>query len=212
MQCPVHIFRRNSSGNIAVTTAIALPVLFAAVGMATDYATLYSIRTDLQAAADGASIAAAREFAIAGIEQDKISAAIGPYLAHEITSERGPYTYSATVNTDNSTVSVRLEMSWSPFFAHFLDVSVTPVVVGATARFMGSSNLCVLTLDPTTSKALHLDKRARLNGKTCSIYSNSAHAQGIRLDQDSTMSAGHICSVGGVTAKTTAISPQPVTD
>lgn len=203
------------NGNIALSTAAALPFLMGAFGMATDYANLYLLKSRLQAAADGAAMAASREFGMTNKAQSKtIEATAAAYLDHELESQKklGAFELTADVDHEKSTVTISLSLAWTPFFSHFIDGTVTPVIVGATAQFIGSRNLCVLTLDPKSTKALHLDKRAKISAKACTIYSDSAHRQAIRLDQDSSMVAAHICAVGGVQAKTDAVDPTPMTD
>jgi hypothetical protein len=85
-------------------------------------------------------------------------------------------------------------------------------VAHATAKLAGTANVCILTLDPTAVKAFHMDKQAKLKATGCAVYSDSSHTQGIRLDQNSELAAALICAVGGVKAKTTAITPVPTTD
>ena len=51
-------FRRNSRGNVAIIFAIAAIPLISAVGCAVDYSSAVRMKAKLQAAADGASIAA----------------------------------------------------------------------------------------------------------------------------------------------------------
>ncbi len=197
-----------------MSLAIALPALMGVFGVAIDYGNLFLIRTELQTAVDGAVIFAAKQYSLASTKDSDIAATVKTYLDGELKTEEklGDFGFTTTANAKDGTVTVDLSLAWTPFFAHFFDASVTPVRVTSTARFIGTHNLCVLTLDPASTKALHLDKSARLNAKGCSVYSDSAHRQAIRLDKDSTVTAGAICAVGGIMAKTTAINPEPVTD
>jgi hypothetical protein len=194
--------------------ALALPGLFAVVGIAADYAHLTLIRTELQAAVDGAVVFAAKQYALAGARNEDMAASVRSYLDEQLKTDEQLLNYDAKTSTDAKTSSVRVELSvsWTPFFAHFFDGHITPIKAASAARFIGTRNLCVLALDPKSTKAIHLDKRARLTARGCSVYSDSADSQAIRLDLDSKMAAGQICAVGGVKAKTTAISPEPVTD
>ncbi len=168
----------------------------------------------MQTAVDGAVIVAAKQYSLASTKDTDIAATVKTYLDEQLKSEEklGEFAFATTANAKDGTVTVDLSLAWTPFFAHFFDAAVTPVKVTSTARFIGTHNLCVLTLDPASTKALHLDKNARLNARGCSIHSDSAHAQAIRLDKDSSVTAETICAVGGFMAKTTAITPQPVTD
>src|ERR1700729_2376162 len=53
----VRRFRLSTRGNIAVTTALAMVPMIAAVGCVVDYTSASMIKTKLQAAADAASLA-----------------------------------------------------------------------------------------------------------------------------------------------------------
>src|SRR5207237_8356277 len=53
--------RKSVNGNVAVTFALAIPVVFGAVAAAVDYGSFATERTRLQAAADAAALNAARE-------------------------------------------------------------------------------------------------------------------------------------------------------
>ena len=54
-------FLKNSSGNVAMTTAICILPIFTAVGAAVDYSNYVNMRSAVQNAIDAAGLAAARE-------------------------------------------------------------------------------------------------------------------------------------------------------
>lgn len=58
-------FRRNGGGGVAITFALAAPVLAIAVGVAVDYSRFIEMRRKMQAAADSAALAATREMRLA---------------------------------------------------------------------------------------------------------------------------------------------------
>lgn len=203
---------RNTSGMSAVSFAIALPALLGAVGVATDYGFLEMKRTRLQSVADQSAITAVKELALANSTDASITAVADSYARGMVDLSNSTLTVDVDVDDKAGSVGVELREEWTPFFAHFIKSDVTPVVVSAKAQLAGKANLCVLTLDPTGTKALHMDKSARLEANGCAVYSNSSHTQAIRLDQNSEMSASAICAVGAVKAKTSAVKPAPTTD
>ena len=205
-------FLRSASGSIVVPFAIASPVLLATSGLAIDYATHSMKVAELQAAADASALGAAKELALAGSSDAAIEAVAASYVAMELGDRGSVVTSTADIDRGAGTLRVALEELWTPTFAQFLNADITPIRVDATASLVGGTNICVLALDGSGTKAIHLDKNAKLQANGCGVYSNSTHAQGIRLDMDSSMHAASICSTGGYKSKTTAVSPTPTTD
>jgi Flp pilus assembly protein TadG len=197
------------SGSIAIITALAAPVVLAGLGVAVDYGALSLKVTQLNQLADTAAVGGARELALAGSTEQSIKSIVESYIAQDGKSN---VSFNITIDRKAGTLNVALSETWTPFFAHILDAGITPIKVQATAMLVGSSSICILALDESASKGLHLDKSARVSAKNCGVYSNSKHKQGIRLDADSSIKADLVCSAGGVVAKTTAISPAPTSD
>jgi Flp pilus assembly protein TadG len=205
-------FLRSTAGGITVSFAMASPVLLAASGLAIDYATLEMKKAELQAVADVSAIGGAKELAVAGTSDDAIRAVIASYVAMEFSEAGASVTSTADIDRKEGTIRTEVEEHWTPTFAQFLNADITPIRARATALIVGSTNVCVLALDGSSTKAIHLDKSARMRANGCGVYSNSTHSEGIRLDKDSNMSAALICSAGGYKAKASAVEPIPTTD
>ena len=67
-------FLASEAGALALSFAIAAPALLVMVGMATDYGFMVRYRTQLQAVADAAAIAGAKEIPLANSNQSQIIA------------------------------------------------------------------------------------------------------------------------------------------
>lgn len=208
-----------SCGGIGISFAISLPVLFAIVGVASDYAMMGKIRSELQDAADGAAIAGAREIPLAMSNTKQVTSAVNSFAAYRLTEDSTAsasqlaarkLTVDVDVATDLSSVRVGITEYWTPFFLHFIDKSVTPIRVNSQARFVGRTNICVLGL-ATGGTAVYLDKNARLTGNACGVFSNSTSASALRADTGSILKASLVCSSGGV-SMSGSITPAPVTD
>lgn len=76
-------FLRSTAGGVAVSFAMASPVLLAASGLAIDYATLEMKKAELQAVADVSALGGAKELAVAGTSDDAIRAVTASYVAME---------------------------------------------------------------------------------------------------------------------------------
>ncbi|MGB8313531.1 MAG: TadE/TadG family type IV pilus assembly protein [Aestuariivirga sp.] len=203
---------RSTAGSIAVSAAVASPILLAASGLAIDFVTLQMKRGELQAAADVSALGGAKELALAGSSDQAIKSVVAAYIATEFSGSKSTVTSTAEIDRKAGTLRVEVQEAWTPAFAQFLNAAITPIKVDATASLVGTANICVLALDSAGTKAIHLDKIAKLQANDCAVYSNSTDAQGIRLDLDSSIAASLVCSAGGVKARTTAVKPMPTTD
>ena len=193
--------------------ALGLPGLLAAVGVASDFAILELKRSSLQAAADASALASAKELSIASSTDSIVVNAAKNYVASELTANDSSAISSITVDRSAGSVTVALSESWSPFFAHFISTEVTPVNVQATAKLAGSTNVCVLALNTSDNKTMHLDSSAKMTANGCGVYSNANHNHAIWLDDNATITAALTCAVGGIKLKTGgAISPTAVTN
>lgn len=207
----------SEGGGLAVTFAFALPVVVGALGIAVDLITLNKVKADLQAAADSAAVAGAREIQLARSDQKQVTSAARSYAAFTLTGDpaataqklqEANLAVGASVVNNFTAVKVDITESWTPFFAHFIASDITPVTVTATARFVGSNNICVLGLSRTT-KAVFLDKNARLTGNDCGAFSNSADADGMSIDSGAVLKTSLNCSAGGVNVNSAAtVSPR----
>jgi Flp pilus assembly protein TadG len=201
---------RCHAGTTAVMFALSLPAMMGAVGIASDFA-IYNMKLEkLQAAADDAALAGAKEFSVSTSTPSSISAAAQNFA---LASYGASTNIGITAKTDpaKKTVTVDLNEVWSPFFAHFLGATVTPVVAHATASAAGRGNICVLLLDPSGSKAGHVLVNSKITANGCDIYSNSTAADGITVNAGAVVTDNATCSVGGV-LKEGIITPAPTTD
>lgn len=196
-----------TGGNIALTTALALPALMAVLGVAADYAQFASKRSELQAAADKAALSAAKELSLATSTTTTISSAAKTFAAAVTESD---IKTGVDIDSGARTVTVEIREEWTPFFAHFLGADITPIITSATAQLVGEGKVCVLALGPF-SEALELDNKAQITANGCGVYANSVDPEAISLKNKSKIKAELTCSAGGVANKGT-ITPAAMTD
>jgi Flp pilus assembly protein TadG len=205
--------KRCVCGNTAMMFALGLPGLLAAVGVASDFAILEMKRSSLQAAADASALASAKELSISSSTDTSVTNAAKNYVASELAANDSAAVPTITVNRSAGSVTVALSESWTPFFAHFISTGVTPVNVQATAKLAGSTNICVLALNASDNKTMHLDTSAKMTANGCGVYSNANHNHAIWLDNNATITAALTCAVGGIKLKSGgAITPAAVTN
>ena len=212
---------KNNAGNIAISFAIAAPVLFGAVGLSVDYVTISRKQTALQAIADAAAVASAHELPIANSNASIVAASAKSYVKanFKLHSKNLSGGSSSTVSTDVKVVDkftgveVTLREVWTPFFAHYLTDKATPIVVTARANIVGEGLICVVGLIEKKLAAIHLDHKAKLTATGCGVYSNSSSITSIRLDGKARINAHSVCTMGGyVILGSGKITPKPLTD
>ncbi|WP_029030367.1 pilus assembly protein TadG-related protein [Salinarimonas rosea] len=205
----------DEAGSVAIVFSLAVVPMLAAAGLAVDATSWYAARSSLQAAADTAAIAAAREMRLANTPADQLEAG-AETAARAALATRGFDAAAARVDAtvDSRTHSVRIDIG-SPLervFSRIVTDAFAQVVVTATAKLSGSAPICVVALDPTGSKALHLEKRAVMEAHRCGVFSNSTHTQALRVDDQAELHAALICSAGGHFGRGTAFVPTPRTE
>lgn len=214
-------FKRNNSGNVAIMTALLMPILVAGAGFGAEAALWYHNGIKLQQTADKSVFAAAIDLR-AGASSDTLKstaleiAAANGFTAQKSTSNPiGPgWTTVGIAGADNLIVSnpptsgayagnpdaiqVALQ-KFIPlsFSAMFIDV---PMVenVKAVALIQTAGNACVLALSTTAPGSVSVGGNASLNLTGCNINSNSTASNAVSTSGSSTLSADCIVVVGGV--------------
>jgi Flp pilus assembly protein TadG len=214
-------YAANVCGGLALTFAMSAPVLIGSLGVAIDFVNYNRVKTDLQAAADAAAVAGAREMQLAQSDSEQVTSAALSFAAHRLTGNADATAEDlksdnlmvhAEILVADSAVKVDIAETWSPFFAHFVSTGITPVTVSATARFVGSNNICVLGLS-NTGRAVYLDRNSRLTGNDCGIYSNSSRSDGFKVDAGAHLSSSLNCVKGGKDVDVSAVvDPGVLTD
>ncbi|MGP9822175.1 pilus assembly protein TadG-related protein [Salinarimonas sp. NSM] len=205
----------DEAGSVVVVFSLAVVPLLGAAGLAVDATSWYGARTSLQAAADTAAIAAAREMRLANTPADQLEAG-AETAARAAIAARGFDPDAALVDAaiDSRGHSVRIDIAvpLTRVFSRVVTDAFAQVAVSATAQLSGSAPVCVVTLDATGAKALHLEKRAAMDAQRCGVFTNSTHMQALRIDDDAKLNAALICSAGGHFGRGTAFVPTPRTE
>jgi hypothetical protein len=212
----------EAAGSLAVMTAIAVPAMIGGLGLAVDFIMHNKIKTELQAAADAAAVAGAREFRVSQTDDSQIVSAAESYAAYALTGnseaahaalQAANYTVKAEVVDESTAVRVDIEEAWTPIFAHFFKAGLTPAKASATARFIGSSNVCVIGLSPKIVGGIRLWNSAQLTANGCGVYSNTAEPDGFAVMDSGVLKSTLNCVAGGYSiASARSVDPTPLTD
>lgn len=207
---------RDRSGNIALTVALALPVFVALGGFVVDYSMWLSQSSNIRAAADAASLAAARELTIATATTPRVQAIAENVVKANIEVPKGfggEYTTSSEILENGSAIAVTVTQNKVSYFSGAIGINPGTLSARSVARIVGGGKICVVALEKTASGTMTFEKNSKLTGIDCGVYSNAVHKDGLSLNKGSEVNASLVCSAGGIKNMGGAIKPREgVTD
>lgn len=206
-------FLADRRGNIAMVFGLSLPVLGGATAAAVDLNTWWAAKVRLQAAVDGAALAAAQEFQLASSTSSSVSRTAESYVRGKL-ADKGPTptTVTTAAGALTRTVQVDATAQVSPILSRIISERVQYVTATATAKLSSGAPVCMIGLDPSVAGTLTFDSKSQLTADRCAIFSNSAHPQGLSAGKQAKGTAALFCSHGGYQNDRASLSPAPVTD
>lgn len=211
-------WRHDSRGGVLVVFAVCLPVVVAAVSLAVDYNRSVQAQDQMQAAADAAALAAARELSLANSKQSGIASVVeavaGNFVDAAADGELWAKELTKKTSLDEDALIVRVTLASKVPVALGLLAGQTEweVTAASEARVLGQPNICVLGLDDSAVGTIALEKKADVLGDGCAVFSNSSHTNGIKSKNSSTLTASLICTAGGKDGGPGNFMPEPLTD
>ena len=203
----------DETGAIGLMFALILPMVIAFAGVSVDYASLSAQRTKLQAVADGAALAAAREFRLGNANVQTLNQAVAAHAGGSLAGQDMTATITPTVDLRNRSITVNLSSDVPTLLMRYVGPSASRIEAVATARMVGGAPICVIGLDPAANATVEIEQSAKLEAPGCSVYSNSTKPNGLVARQDATIKAAFICSAGGKSSPGPgSYSPTPQTD
>ncbi len=202
--------------NIAVTTALILPLLLGATGLTVDYFGASMQKASLQDAVDAAAIAAAREMIVAKPDPSRIRSIAQAVVAANFTVDSsaaaGAPIVDAVAIDNGKAIKVTAQFRLTLTMTNIVGLDGLPITNTATARIVGGGQLCVLAVDDNKAGSIVLSKNARLTANGCSIHSNSGHRYAMHVMDNARLQAQGICTVGGHAGGKGSYVPEPITD
>lgn len=193
-------FWKNRKGNIAVMSALLMPMMVGGAGLGVETGYWYYSQLKLQQAADAAVYAAALELHEGNTSEMLSSATAAATLNGYTTSTDtiSEVTPSATYPSDTRTVDVSMTRSVTRGFSAIF--KTTPVVlhVSATAKYDPSQNACLLALSKSAANSVWIHGNGAMNITGCVVSSNSVSTQSIVTAGSATTSMPCITTAGGV--------------
>lgn len=194
--------RTSAGGNVALFSALTLPVLAIFVAGGVEVGFTLNDRVRLQAAADAAALAGAQELVLAetGVTE-RAEDWVEAQLADVLT--RSTVLATAAVMDGGGSLQVDVVANRPSFFGNLVPPGGFTTRVSAVATAMGSTPLCVLVHGGQKSydrDGLKLRDTAVVNAPGCLVHSNID----LKVEGGAKLQAGAAQSVG---ASTGAISP-----
>ncbi len=194
-------FLKKEAGNIAIGTAVMLPVMVGAAGFGVETGYWYHKDLELQQAADKASYAGAIEKR-SGSTSTVMNAA-GLSAANQNGYQPGSFVLlnpptSGAYSGNVKAVEVQLTTPVQRYFSKVF--TSTPITAGARAVTLieTAETACVLALDPTASSTIYLNGNAGLSLTGCTVMANSTAADAVLVQGSSELTTDCIISGGGV--------------
>lgn len=208
---------RETKGNIAIVTALSVPLLAAGAGFGVETAFWYHKDIELQQAADKSVYTAAIEKR-GGANSDTIfnSATIialsNGYQPGTIKVNYPPAAGAYAGNTD--AIEVQLSIELPRYFTNLFFDDTVGEKARAVAIMQTAGNACVLALSKSASHAARFSGSANLDLIGCTVMSNSIASDSVQVQGSAKLKTDCIIAVGDVDltsgAETTAC-PGPIT-
>jgi Flp pilus assembly protein TadG len=206
-------FGRDQGGTVAIVVGLTVPLIVGVLAGAVDYGALSARHTQLQAAADGAALAAARELVLANSSDAVIAETAKRIALGAVNQSGGTATVATEVVGNRAGIRVSIDETAYLMMGKLIGWPRSELKVTAEAKRIGNRRICVLGLDKHENATIRLDHRARITAERCAVHSNSASAGGIVAFQEAVVAADHTCSAGGYSGRPGAnFQPTPQTD
>ncbi len=206
-------FIRDQRGSMAAGFGFAFFGVVSATGAAVDFANASNQRAKLQAVADGAVMAGARQFRLGNTPESVVHDTVRSFIQANLATSAGATTIEASADAKARTVTATLAAPVPTYIMHLVGRQFTAISVKASAKLAGGAPVCVLGLDAERSGTIDLERNAVLSAPNCAIYSNSKRPDGLRSRGGGSLKASFICSAGGrVADRSGSFSPTPRTD
>jgi putative Flp pilus-assembly TadE/G-like protein len=206
-------FRRSRSGNYLILTALLLPVLVGAMGVATDVGVWLYARQSLQGAADSAAFSAATAGNSVNpvTEANAIAASYGFVNGAggvAVTVHRPPQTgrYISTADA----VEVVIQQPQALFFTGMW-LSNPPIASARAVAVAGKANGCVLALSNSAGGAITVQGNASVALNGCGLYANSNSSSALTVGGTGSVTALSVGVVGGISGRSNISSERIAT-
>jgi hypothetical protein len=201
------------AGNMALSFALLAPMLIGLIGGAIDMGAFIVHKDELQAAADAAALAAAKEGSLSGWSETSAKSVVESYLdANVRRTVSGDFSAEVDVDVQSKQVTVTLEQDHRAYFLIGYFQGSPQIRVRSIAQASNSANICVIGLHGSDTGTISLDTNAVLSAPECAVYSNSLSQSGLQSQGNAQLVSDLACSAGGYIGASKNFLPMPLTD
>lgn len=196
---PLRTLLVDTRGNVLMLSALAMPLMIGAAGLAMDTVQLTLIQRQMQRQADSAALAgalakaqgaAAASAANSSIARDSLVA-----LSKTPVIENAPTAGSYAGNT--GAVRVIIESAQTQVFSDMFRSKPPTLRVEATAASMTNGNYCVVSLEKSSAAGITMQGSAGID-MGCGLATNSKGVPAVTTGGASTVKVSHVAAVGGL--------------
>jgi len=197
-------FRKNQVGNIAILTALTLPILIGFAGLGTESGLWYYMHHKMQDAADSAAISAATAYSGSSsssitTQADGVTALYG--FTHgsngtTVVVNRPPSTGNYT--SRSGAVEVIVSQPQTRLLSALWSSSSTVTITARAVAMANAGVGCVLALNPHAAASASEQGSVSIALNSCSLYDNSDASNAVSVGGSATMSAMSVNTVGNV--------------
>jgi Flp pilus assembly protein TadG len=208
---PKHPFCHGASGQILVLVALGIVVLMGFAALAIDVGQFWSVRRDIQTAADASAVAGAIALRLGGNASDaaKSASALNGFTdgsaGATVTVNNPPTTGPYAGNS--SYVEVVVKQPQPTFFMRVLGYSTVNVGARSVASSVNGS-ACLYALDPSSSGALTIGGSSSVT-LDCGAMIDSNSSTALNSNGGATLTATNIGVNGGYSGS--GFTPTPIT-
>lgn len=167
-------FTADTSGQVALIFGLcAIPIVIAA-SVALDMSNASTMKSEIQAAADTAVLAAATRLAVNASEADKEQIALDTFYANLSPVLAANITGSPDVDIDfpAKTVHMAVTLNTKPLLSS-LATDAVALRIEASAGVSSGTPICLIALNPTQPQSLSIQGTADILADGCAIHVNS---------------------------------------
>jgi Flp pilus assembly protein TadG len=188
----------DTSGTVALIFGLcAIPIIIAA-SIALDMSKSSTMKSEIQAAADSAVLAAATRLAVNASEADKEQIALDTFYANLSPALADNISGSPDVDIDfpAKTVHLGVTVNTQPLIGSFVTDQVTLYVLAAAGVSAGTP-ICMIALNPTQPQSLSIQGTADIMANGCAVHVNSnAEDDALYQNGNATATAQSFCVKG----------------
>jgi Flp pilus assembly protein TadG len=186
-----------------VIFALASPLVIGSAGFTVETSYWYYKQHQLQSAADDAAYAAGLEGRSGSVLTALQAAALTAATTNGYDNATGTITVqnppaSGPYAGNDAAVTVILTQNEQRFFSQLFSNTTVVANASATSVHASSSNACILSLDPSASRAAYFSGSSALTLNGCVVMADSAASDGMFIWGSTNLTADCAVAVGGV--------------